>query len=119
MADRFVYVGDNSPDDLFQVTDETFVDTVDTVLNLTGCTLDVKYIGDDFEFSGDGYPIWPATIDPDGKHFWNAGYGFAVDDTSEPDIYEIFITVTDTDGGVTTYPTGDTLTVKAFPVVSS
>jgi hypothetical protein len=116
MADRTVFVGDSAPDDLFQVTDETFENTVETVLNLTGDTIEVKYIGAQFEFSGAGTSIWPATPDPDGEHFWNCSYAFAVDDTSEADVYTIFIVVTDTDGGITTYATGDTLTVRALPV---
>lgn len=115
MASRTVYVGDNSPIDFFQVTDETFVNTQDSVLDLTGATIDVQYIGREFEFSGSGTAIWPATVDPDGVHFWNCSYAFAPDDTSEPDTYAIFITTTKS-GAVTTYPTGDTLTVVPFPV---
>lgn len=115
MANRTVYVGDNAPDDLFQITDETFEGTISTVLNLTGDTINVQYIGALFEFSGAGAAIWPATADPDGVHFWNCSYTFGDTDTAHADVYNIFVTTTDS-GDVTTYATGDTLTVKAFPV---
>lgn len=116
MASRTVYVGDNSPHILLQVTDETFVaGDGTTVLNLTGDSIEVQFIGKNFEFSNDGTAIWPATADPNGVNFWNCSYTFAPNDTSEVDIYQIFVTTTN-DGAVTTYATGDTLTVKPFPV---
>lgn len=111
-----MYVGDIPTDDLFQVTDETFDGkTGSTVLNLTGHTLEIQYRGKLYEFSGPGYPIWPAQADPNKKNFWNSGYTYAADDCSQPDVYQIFIKDTDPDGHVITIATGDTLTVATLP----
>jgi hypothetical protein len=112
-----MWVGDNSPGVHLQVTDETYEGTQETVLNLTGDTIEVQFIGTDFEFSGDGAVIWPATVDPNGVNFWNCSYTFAEGDTAYADTYAIFVTTTN-DGNVTTYATGDTLTIKAFPVTA-
>lgn len=117
---RTVFVGNVPTDDLFQVTDETFNAKTggSTVLNFTGTTILVEYIGKAFEFSGPGYPIWPAQADPNKTNFWNVGYTFAADDCSKADIYSVFITVTDAAGHSDTYAVDGTLTVSALPVPS-
>lgn len=110
MASRTIYIGDTFPDALFQVEDET------GVLDLTGASgIDVQWIGANFEFSGDGAAVNPVIDDPDDIHHWNARYVFAEDDSSEADIYVPFLVVTWTTGKIQTFPTSDTLIVKAFP----
>lgn len=115
MANRIVYVGDTDPAVMLQVEDST------GVLNLSSATsIEVQFIGANFEFSGTGTPIWPATPDPGGSGLqFNCSYAFAADDTSEVDKYAVFVVVTWSTGSpdqIETFPTSDTLTVLALPV---
>lgn len=111
MANRPVTVGDTYPDVLFQVKDET------GILNLsTAAAILVKFIGLDFEFSGSGLAIQPATADPNGVNFWNLHYIFATGDTAAADGYTPYVTVTWSAGKIQTFTTTDTLTVKSLPV---
>lgn len=120
MANRTVMVGVTTPPVDLQVTDETFNGTAETVPDFsTAQSINVRFIGKTNEFGGDGVAKTPPISDPNGKNFWNVRYGFADTDTQNPDVYAIFVTVTDADGGVDTYPLPDTLTVKAFPTVSA
>lgn len=114
MASRSMYVGDTNPSAFFQVSDST------GVLNLSSATLiTVKFLGATFTFSGTGTPIWPATPDPGGSGLdFNCSYAFAANDTSEIDVYQVFIVVewsTGSPNQIETFPTSDTLTVKALP----
>lgn len=114
MADRTVSVGDTYPDVYLSVSDET------GVLDLsTAASIEVQFIGAKYEFSGAGAAVQPPTI-VDGVSY-NLSYAFAAADTSEADVYAIFAVVTWTTGTpnqVETFPTSDTLTVKALPTVA-
>lgn len=110
MADRTCYVGDTYPPVYLQVSDET------GVLNLTtGVTsIAVKFIGATHTFGTAGTTTAVNIVDPDHIHTWNVQYTFAAADTASADVYQIFVVVTYT-GGIETYATTDTLTVKALP----
>ena len=115
-----MYIGDTAPAALFQVTDETFNETIGTVLNLSTATaLQTKFIGATHSFNGGvTTAIWPATADPDGIHFWNCQYAFAASDLTTADVYQIFVIVTLSAGPpaqVETFALTDTLTVEALP----
>jgi hypothetical protein len=108
---RVMYCGDSYPAALLQIQDET------GVLNLTAAdSVEVQWLGADFEFSGPGLAIWPAEADPNGSSHWNLSYAFASGDTANADVYTPYVVVTWSTGEIETFPTSDTLTVMAFPV---
>ena len=111
---RFMKVGATYPALRGMATDET-----GAALNLsTALELDMMAISPTHTIvavPGNTTAIWPATADPDGVHFWNWQYTWAVGDTVQAGVYNVYLKVTWTSGQIEFFPAdgAETLTIEA------
>ena len=110
MASREIYTGDTYPPIKLQVSDET------GLLDLTTASgLQAIFDGARFSFSGTATAIDPPEVDPDGIHTWNCQFVPTAVNTSQADVYNIFIKVMWSALNIETFATGDTLTILPAP----